>query len=272
MAPSRRSVLQSLASVGALGSLAGCTGVLSDDADTGTPPVGVDHHHVLTTVHYVYNVDDADVAASADRQFLFLTVSGPATVVQSPSAFTVGLDGERYRGLTRIGSASTTRSTPGFPDWFVAEGGTSRTLAFRVPRTVESGDATLRHEGGGSMPVPPAAVERLRSPARFVVESLSVPDQVTALERVPVRATVSNRGDRAERLHATLDTGTSYPSLAATAEAVAPGESATIEDEMGFYAGDGETTDVCTFDIGTERVTREVTVEPNPDETATPTT
>ncbi|MWG34466.1 hypothetical protein [Halomarina oriensis] len=269
MSPSRRSLLRSLASVGALGSLAGCTGVLS--GDTVTPAVSIDDHHALTTLHYVHNVDDAAVAASPDHQFLFLTVSGPTSAVQSPSAFTVTLDGERYRGLTRIGRASTTRQTPGFPDWFVAEGTTSRTLAFRVPRTVGSADATLRHESGGSVPVSPAAVETLRSPARFTVESLSVPERVTARERVPVRATVSNRGGRAERLHATLDTGMFSPSLAATASAVAPGESATVEDEMGFYAGEEETTDVCTFDVGTERATREVRVDPS-DTTATPTT
>jgi len=172
-----------------------------------TPPDSVVVKDIVTrkAVTYQSTMGSGGVLASPDSQYVVATVRAPSELSRdlSRELFTLETDSDSWTaGLP---------DTRGAINWAVAghEGGPvdglpgrdRAYLAFEVPSPLSTANPRIRYEGAAestpsTWPLPEAATERLAAPEpAFELDSIDVPESVSAGETLNVSLTATNVSD-----------------------------------------------------------------------------
>ena len=174
-------------------SVAGClTGI---DRDSSSAALSITEIGVYKAVTYESTMGSGGVLAPPDRQFVVASVTNGSD-----------RDGSDFQFETESGSW-----TPGLPDTRGARnyavagregspvgspmGSERQFLAFTVPSPLSATDPRIRVTdlGGGKWPLSESATERLAAPSpSFELDDVTVPDEVSQGEQLPVSLTAEN--------------------------------------------------------------------------------
>lgn len=189
-----------------------------------------------------------EVMAPTDEQFVVAQVTGPEDATVPEFVFRAG--GREWspglgRGNTEAPAAVAGREGGSATHGFRGSG----YLAFRVPSPLDADDARIvAPERGASIALTAAGTDRLARPApMFALESLSLPESVTAPEQVTVSLTVRNTSDVDGRflagLHWPTERVADDDETAVVEGRVAAGETATFSATLDTEYAVVETTD-----------------------------
>lgn len=205
----------------------GCLGGPNSATDSVTANVTL-----RSAIRYVMNDDAIGVDPPEGDQFAFVYPPGPGSDL-SPDAFGLELGDRRFAPRATI--PGFTLHTPGVGEAYT-EGDRSGWLVFDVTR-VDADDGALVQDGTRT-PLPEDSLPSFAAAPDFSLESVSVPDAVSADEFISVTVDVANDGDREGTFLAGIQRDGVFETVEAT---VRTGTVGTTTPRLAVFADPGET-------------------------------